>query len=432
MIFSSFIISCLSVGAVSAAALDSAVSLPGHHGKRCIVKAGGSESIDDAPAVLEAFKTCGHNGNVVFSNTTYHINSVMKTTGLKNCAVDIYGTLLWGTNITYWLNNSLDVGYQNQSTAWILSGDRLTVDGHGHGTINGNGDVWYDFVGGVSNYPRRPHALTVANTTDSIFRGVRFIRSQMWTLSIIHSARTIFDSIYVNNTKTGGGHGANTDGADTIYSNHIAFNNWIVDNGDDSISMKANSTDISITNCTFHNGLGLAMGSIGQYKDEFETIERVYAKGLKFINTLHVAYFKTWTGEQVGYPPNGGGGGFGYAKDLHFSDIHLESGRGTPFTISQCTTFKGGGGPGNCTSSKFEISHINVNSVRGTTQDSKVSSFQCSAVKPCHDIKITDEHLVLKSNGTKATSYLCSNVFNTRGFNCTGPACEGASGTGGC
>lgn len=75
--------------------------------------------------------------------------------------------------------------------------------------------------------------------------------------------------------------------------------------------MKANSTDISITNCTFHNGLGLAMGSIGQYKDEFETIERVYAKGLKFINTLHVAYFKTWTGEQVGYPPNGGGGGYG-------------------------------------------------------------------------------------------------------------------------
>ena len=33
------------------------------------------------------------------------------------------------------------------------------------------------------------------------------------------------------------------------------------------------------------------------------------------------------------------------AKDSYFSDIYLESGRGTPFTISQCTTLKGGGGP---------------------------------------------------------------------------------------
>jgi hypothetical protein len=102
MIFSSFILSCLSAGAVSAAALDSAASLPGHHGKKCIVKAGGSESIDDVPAVLQAFKTCGHNGNVVFSNTTYHINTVMKTTGLKNCAVDIYGTLLVCCTLSPW------------------------------------------------------------------------------------------------------------------------------------------------------------------------------------------------------------------------------------------------------------------------------------------------------------------------------------------
>jgi hypothetical protein len=26
---------------------------------------------------------------------------------------------------------------------------------------------------------------------------------------------------------------------------------------------------------------------------------------------FYKAYFKTWTGEQVGYPPNGGGGGLG-------------------------------------------------------------------------------------------------------------------------
>lgn len=58
---------------------------------------------------------------------------------------------------------------------------------------------------------------------------------------------------------------AQTDGADTVYVNNITFRNWIVDNGDDSISLKANSTNVLIENCDFYTGLGFAIGSIGQY-----------------------------------------------------------------------------------------------------------------------------------------------------------------------
>lgn len=103
----------------------------------------------------------------------------------------------------------------------------------------------------------------------------------------------------------------NSDGADTIYSSHIAFSNWIVDNGDDSLSPKANSTNITMSNCRFYNGNGIAIGSIGQYKGVFETIQQLYVHDIVYYGTLHAVYFKTWTGEQVGYPPNGGGGGLG-------------------------------------------------------------------------------------------------------------------------
>ncbi|MAD83937.1 MAG: hypothetical protein CL912_13325 [Deltaproteobacteria bacterium] len=72
-----------------------------------------------------------------------------------------------------------------------------------------------------------------------------------------------------------------------MYSHHIAFNNWTVENGDDSISLKANSTDISITNSRFFNGLGVAIGSIGQYKGQFETVERLKVNNCTFSNTLH-------------------------------------------------------------------------------------------------------------------------------------------------
>ncbi|KAH8810965.1 galacturan 1,4-alpha-galacturonidase B [Xylogone sp. PMI_703] len=407
------------------------LAVVGRAKRTCVVPAKGSETIDDAPAILNAFDKCGRGGRVLFQNTTYHINSVMNISSLKDCEIDLRGTLLWGTNITYWLNNSFPVGYQNQSTAWILGGDNIVFDGHDYGTINGNGDAWYNYIGGASNYPRRPHALTIANTTGLTFRGVRFIRSQMWTLSIIYTKNALFDSIYVNNTASAGGHGINTDGADTIYSSHITFNNWVVDNGDDGISMKANSTDIYMSNIVLYHGSGLAMGSIGQYNGVYETIERVYAKNITCYNTLHAVYFKTWTGEQVGFPPNGGGGGLGIASDLVFEDMKVADLRGPPLSISQCTTFSGASG--NCTSSEFLLSDLTFGSISGTTQSTaNVASFQCSAVEPCRNIKITNVDLTVESSGAEADQYLCGNVQNPEGWNCTGQVCVGPSGSGGC
>jgi galacturan 1,4-alpha-galacturonidase len=82
------------------------------------------------------------------------------------------------------------MGYQNQSTAWVFGGHKIHFQGHGYGTFNGNGQVWYDFINGISNYPRRPHAITISKTTDSLFEGLRFVQSQMW-----------YDSIYYHKYK---------------------------------------------------------------------------------------------------------------------------------------------------------------------------------------------------------------------------------------
>lgn len=60
----------------------------------CVVEPGGSNLTDDTPAILDAFDKCGHGGRVVFLNTTYHVNSVMDTTDLEDCEIDLHGTLL--------------------------------------------------------------------------------------------------------------------------------------------------------------------------------------------------------------------------------------------------------------------------------------------------------------------------------------------------
>jgi hypothetical protein len=138
------------------------------------------------------------------------------------------------------------------------------------------------------------------------------------TMTMIHSENLLLQDIYVNSTSSTKSSTVNTDGADTIYANNITFKNWSITNGDDSISPKANSTNIHISNCTFYRGVGFALGSISQYNGVFERIENFTAEDVVFHNTLHAAYIKTWTGQQVGYPPNGGGGGTAVRNLLQF------------------------------------------------------------------------------------------------------------------
>jgi galacturan 1,4-alpha-galacturonidase len=147
--------------------------------KTCFVKPG-PNGTDDAIPILKAFQDCGHDGHIILSNGTFHIESTMNTTGLKNCDIDIHGTMLWGTNTTYWVQNSMPYGYQNQSSAWWLGGDNIHVRGFGYGTLDGNGQTWYNFAVGVSNYPGRPQAITIWKATNSIIEGLRLVQSQMW------------------------------------------------------------------------------------------------------------------------------------------------------------------------------------------------------------------------------------------------------------
>jgi galacturan 1,4-alpha-galacturonidase len=61
--------------------------------KTCVVEPA-CDGSDDAPSVIQAFQECGKNGKVIFKNETYRINSVINTTGLENCEIDLRGTLL--------------------------------------------------------------------------------------------------------------------------------------------------------------------------------------------------------------------------------------------------------------------------------------------------------------------------------------------------
>ncbi|KAF5378926.1 hypothetical protein D9757_008741 [Collybiopsis confluens] len=273
-------------------------------GSTCTVRAS-TDASDDAPAILQAFEMCGTDGAIQLHDPLYHIESVMNTTGLSNVQIDLTGTMLWGTNLTYWRSSGLPLDYLNATIAWVIGGDQVQFEGHGVGTFDGNGQLWYILANGVSNFPGRPINLVIANSTNSTYSGIRFVQSQYWTMVVKNSQDILLENIYVNSTSNSSVPARNTDGVNTFFSDKITFKNWTVTNGDDCIALKANSSNILIQDAVFHGGLGVAIGSIGQLNGVFEFIQNVTAERVLAIKSRYAGYVKTWTGVQQGFPPNG-------------------------------------------------------------------------------------------------------------------------------
>lgn len=289
--------------------------------RRCVIPAN-NDGTDDSPAIMAAFRECSQDSEIIFQNTTYNIAQAMSITNLTNVKIEVHGTLLWSKDIDYWLANSLPIGpgqdqhsyppaaYQNQTTAFVLGGRNLYVEGFGTGTFDGNGQAWYDFVRGQSNYPNRPHSIVIS-AADSYLHGLRWVQPQMWTVTVVSSARVLLEDIYVNATSRSSQPARNTDGANTMFSDGITFRRWVVDNGDDCFAFKANSTNILVEDSVLYGGNGIAVGSIGQYSGRFETVENIVVRNVTMYGSKFATRIKTWTGEQNEWPPNGGGGGLG-------------------------------------------------------------------------------------------------------------------------
>jgi hypothetical protein len=119
------------------------------------------------------------------------------------------------------------------------------------------------------------------------------------------------------------------------------------------------------------------------------------------------------------------------ASEMKLTNLTTTGLRGAAIAISQCTRFSGAPGQGNCTNSEFQIKNLEIDGLSGTSKSTRVASLQCSAVAPCTNISIVNTALHL-INGTDVEGYLCGNVANPIGFNCTGAPCVGGSATGEC
>ncbi|EJD45802.1 exo-rhamnogalacturonase B [Auricularia subglabra TFB-10046 SS5] len=393
------------------------------HRRLCMVRPD-PDGGDDAPAIERALnRDCRSKSLVVFPAPQYKIATIMNTTQLDDVVIHQYGRMLWTPDVDYWLTVSEYVGYRNQSTVWFFGGERVVWDGHGVGTLDGNGQVWYNWARGRSNLPRRPMNINFRGFNNSVVRGMNFVQSQMWTMALMWSRNVLMEDIYVNNTSTRQGEvdPLNTDGFDSLYAGNVTLSRWRVVSGDDAIALKANSTNIFVYDSEIWGGSGFAVGSVAQYPGNYEVVENFVVRNVTMHRTRWMAYFKSWTGNPHGYPPNGGGGGFGYARNAVFEDITFDHINIQPFYIIQCINFEGHEGE-DCDSSQFHFDNIVWRRVRGTTTSSvrRAGYFNCSGkAGGCNNITVTDVDIRTDGTGEPLKKFECHNVNGTVGFECT-------------
>ncbi|KAG5340643.1 hypothetical protein C0989_000898 [Termitomyces sp. Mn162] len=369
----------------------------------CRVHASADGVSDDAPAIRKAFEDCQRDGHIIFDDTTFHIESVLQTTGLHNVVIDLRSTLLVRKPLAYPTRHT------------DLVSEELTLP---IGEPMGFRWAMYDFANGVGNLAGRPINLMITNTTDSHFNNLRFVQSQFWTMAIKNAEDVLLDSIYINSTSSTTASTINTDGVDTFYANRITFRNWTVTCGDDNISTKANLTNILIQDSVFHAGRGIAIGSIGQYPGVYERVENVTAERVTCFGSTYAAYVKTWTSFIALILPSqsqGGGGGLGYARNITFRDFDVFNLTDSVAFISQCTSYSGA--TGGCDTSLFQISDVTWGPMVGNVASPTLASLQCSGSAPCPGIRFVDFDAIGTIGHSRQIT--CENIVNPIGFNCT-------------
>lgn len=117
----------------------------------------------------------------------------------------------------------------------------------GNGTIDGNGQKWWDKYWALrkeyepkglrwaSDYDaERVRLMLISNSKDVIIENVSLKRSGFWTVQILYSEYVTVDGIKISDNG-----GPSTDGVDVDSSRFVLIQNCDIDNNDDDICLKA-------------------------------------------------------------------------------------------------------------------------------------------------------------------------------------------------
>lgn len=105
--------------------------------------------------------------------------------------------------------------------------------------------------------------------TNSIISNIVLRYSPMYYHFMANSSNVLFDNNDISGFSASKNVAKNTDGWDTYRSSNIVIQNSVINNGDDCVSFKPNSTDMVVQGLHCNGSHGISVGSLGQYVGQF-------------------------------------------------------------------------------------------------------------------------------------------------------------------
>ncbi|KAG8747016.1 hypothetical protein FRC10_002816 [Ceratobasidium sp. 414] len=366
------------------------------HAATCVVSSAGNANVSDVPAIKSAFSSCGNGGIIQFTaGKTYAINELLKIQGCNGCEVQLDGTLKLKADITLWNTQSQPFAFQTSHLAIIVDGAK-NMKFHsptGKGLIDGSGQ-FIDMAPSI-----RPVLFTTANSTGVTYDNIKMVNSPMWFNLVTDSSYITFTNTVLNATSNSSKAAKNTDGFDTYRSNHVTIENLWYNGGDDSISFKPNSTDITVKNAVVLGSHGVSVGSIAQYPGVYDIIQNIWVQNVTFSNGLDGT--KSQNGVRIKSWP--GGYGSGMVKNVTYQDIVVNTVT-KPVTIDSCYMEDAS----YCADhpAQVSISDVYINNVKGTSASTTVVDLECTPNADCY---IYMKNITIVP--TKGTAkYVCANL----------------------
>ncbi|KAI0506287.1 polygalacturonase [Xylaria bambusicola] len=375
--------------------------------KVCVVD---PEVADAGPALISAAQECNHGGTVVLlPDTAYTIASPTDLTFLESIDILILGTVVFKDDVEYWQTTAFGYAYQNIHLFWKFGGRDVNIYGLGIGLLDGLGQTWWT-AKRSNETVYRPIIFATDGLVGGSVSGLNMKNSPNWFNVIMNSSDVLITDINIWNEVTNSSSPpANTDGWDTYRSTNIVIQNSTIDNYDDCVSFKPNSTNIIIQNLQCNGSHGISVGSLGQYQGEYDIVEDIYVYNISMSNASDGARIKIWPGVPPNTTGSNSGGGAGYVRNVTY-ELFYNQNNDWAIELTQCY-FAESKEACAMYPAVLQVEDIFFKDFYGTTSakhDPQVGSLVCSDPSVCKNIRASNIAIIPPSG--KTAEWICTNM----------------------
>lgn len=184
--------------------------------KTCFVKPSCSGG-DDATKILNAMEECNNGGTVVLDKD-YKVCSRLDLRFLKHIDIALTGSITFCDDLDVWTSDYIfQFPFQDQGSWWLWGGEDINLYGLGTGTINGNGQVWYDAYAADGNRDvQRPLLFVTDGWHGGSITGLNMRASPQWFYLIANSSNILISDLDMYSRSDSEWEAKNLDGFDVV------------------------------------------------------------------------------------------------------------------------------------------------------------------------------------------------------------------------